>query len=333
MIEVKNLVKKYNDHLAVDNLSFTIPQGGIYGFLGPNGAGKSTTMNIMTGCLAATSGTVLINGYDIFENPAEAKKSVGYLPEQPPLYHDMTPDEYLRFVAEAKGIGKKEIKEQVESAMEKTGVTEMRSRLIRNLSKGYRQRVGVAQAILGDPTLIILDEPTVGLDPKQILDVRDLICELGKEHTVILSSHILQEVSAVCDHIMIISHGKLIASQPTKNLTAMLAGSSTLNLTVRGSLFDVRAALDSVSKLNVLSAEPGEDGQVHVQIEFVEDADPRESVFFAMAEAKCPILQMQVSSASLEDIFIELTTQEEPDEDAGDEGEPDRAAGDEEAEE
>ena len=212
MIEVSNLTKKYGDHIAVDHLSFRVEKGQIYGFLGPNGAGKSTTMNIITGYLAATEGTVTIDGKDVQKDPEEAKRAIGYLPELPPLYVDMTVREYLDFVAELKKVPKKERKQQIDEVMEMTQITDMQQRLIRNLSKGYRQRVGLAQAILGYPEVIILDEPTVGLDPKQIIEIRDLIRKLGENHTVILSSHILSEVSAVCDHIMIIAHGKLVAS-------------------------------------------------------------------------------------------------------------------------
>ena len=205
MIEINNLVKKYGDHVAVDDLSLTVEPGKIYGFLGPNGAGKSTTMNIITGYLGATSGEVKINGHDIFKEPEEAKKCIGYLPEIPPLYVDMTVREYLYFVAELKKLEKSLRKRYVEEAMETTGITDVANRMIRNLSKGYRQRVGFAQAILGYPEIIILDEPTVGLDPKQIIEIRELIRKLGEKHTVILSSHILTEISAVCDHVFIIS--------------------------------------------------------------------------------------------------------------------------------
>ena len=212
MIEVKNLVKKYGSHLAVDHLNFTVDTGQIYGFLGPNGAGKSTTMNIMTGYLGATEGEVLINGHNILEEPEAAKKCIGYLPEMPPLYTDMKVKEYLRFVAELKKIPKKERQEQIEKVMLMVKIMDVQDRLIKNLSKGYKQRVGLAQAILGFPEIIILDEPTVGLDPKQIIEIRELIRELAKEHTVILSSHILAEIQEVCDYIMIISKGKLVAS-------------------------------------------------------------------------------------------------------------------------
>lgn len=212
MIEINHLVKKYGDHLAVDDLTLTMNPGHIYGFLGPNGAGKSTTMNILTGYISATSGEVKIDGLDIFKQPEEAKKHIGYLPELPPLYGDMTVDEYLMFAAELKLLPKGERRQAVDEVMALTGVAEMAKRLIRNLSKGYKQRVGLAQAILGYPDVIILDEPTVGLDPQQIIEMRELIRELGKEHTVILSSHILSEVSEVCDLAFIISHGKIVAS-------------------------------------------------------------------------------------------------------------------------
>ena len=222
MIEINHLVKKYGNHTAVNDLSLTVEPGKIYGFLGPNGAGKSTTMNILTGYLGATSGEIIVNGFDILENPEEAKKCIGYLPELPPLYQDMTVAEYLNFVAELKKLEKEHRKEYVEEAMETTGITGVSRRLIRNLSKGYKQRVGLAQAVLGFPEVIILDEPTVGLDPKQIIEIRDLIKELGEHHTVILSSHILSEISAVCDHVFIISKGKLVASDSTENLVSRM---------------------------------------------------------------------------------------------------------------
>jgi ABC-2 type transport system ATP-binding protein len=224
VIEVRHLTKKYGDTLAVSDLSFTIESGHIYGFLGPNGAGKSTTMNIMTGCLAATEGDVIIGGHDIYEEPRQAKKLIGYLPEQPPLYMDSTPREYLTFVARAKGVQKSELKGQIQKAMESTDIVDMADRLIRHLSKGYRQRVGIAQAILGDPEVVILDEPTVGLDPMQIIEIRDLIRELGKDRTVILSSHILSEIQAVCDRVIIISNGKKLADDSLQNLEVLNSG-------------------------------------------------------------------------------------------------------------
>ena len=245
MITVEHLTKRYGDFTAVDDISFTIEDGHIYGFLGPNGAGKSTTMNIMTGCLAATSGEVKIDGYDIFEQARQAKQCIGYLPEIPPLYTDETPQEYLRFVAEAKGIAKRDIPAEVARVIRETRLTEMENRLIRNLSKGYRQRVGIAQALLGNPRYIILDEPTVGLDPLQIIEIRDLIRELGEKHTVILSSHILSEVQAICESVLIIAHGKLVAFDTPQNLERMLAANNRLALTAETDEAGMRAILDS----------------------------------------------------------------------------------------
>ena len=247
MIEVSNLVKRYGDHTAVDHLSFQIEKGKIYGFLGPNGAGKSTTMNMITGYIASTEGTVTIDGHDILEEPEKAKKCIGYLPEQPPLYFDMTVLEYMKFAADLKKIPKDKKKSMIEEVMDMVKITDMKNRLIKNLSKGYRQRVGLAQAILGYPEVIILDEPTVGLDPKQIIEIRDLIKSLKKKHTVILSSHILSEVSAVCDYVLIISHGKLVASDTPDNLGKLAAGSNNLNLLVKGEKSRIRQLLEEIS--------------------------------------------------------------------------------------
>ena len=294
MIEVKNLVKKYGDHTAVDHLSFHVDKGQIYGFLGPNGAGKSTTMNIMTGYIASTSGEVLIDGHNILEEPEAAKKCIGYLPEQPPLYFDMTVAEYLKFAAELKKVPKNERETQIEQVMELTGITAMANRLIKNLSKGYKQRVGLAQAILGYPEIIILDEPTVGLDPKQIIEIRELIRKLSEEHTIILSSHILSEVSAVCDYIMIINHGKLVASDTTENLMNHSLGSNTLELTVKGEKQDVEKMLRDVEEIQKLEWKPGENEKtVSMVITTEEKTDIREKLFYMMAEAKMPILNMQ----------------------------------------
>ena len=308
MIEVTNLTKKYGDHIAVDHLSFRVEKGQIYGFLGPNGAGKSTTMNIITGYLAATEGTVTIDGKDIQKDPEEAKRSIGYLPELPPLYVDMTVREYLEFVAELKKVPKKERKRQIDEVMEMTQITDMQQRLIRNLSKGYRQRVGLAQAILGYPEVIILDEPTVGLDPKQIIEIRDLIRKLGENHTVILSSHILSEVSAVCDHIMIIAHGKLVASDSPENLQKLMSGSMELNLEVKGSAAAVKSALQEISQIDRIEENTEASKNVaKMKVISKENADIREQVFYALADAKLPILEMTHAEKSLEDIFLELT--------------------------
>ena len=308
MIEVNNLVKRYGDHTAVDHLSFKIEKGKIYGFLGPNGAGKSTTMNMITGYIASTEGTVTIDGHDILDEPEQAKKCIGYLPEMPPLYFDMTVGEYMNFVADLKKIPKDQKKSMVEEVMEMVKITDMKNRLIKNLSKGYRQRVGLAQAILGYPEVIILDEPTVGLDPKQIIEIRDLIKSLKKKHTVILSSHILSEVSAVCDYVLIISHGKLVASDTPENLGKLAEGSNTLNLLVKGDKDHIRIALgqiDGVKDITVASAK--EEHAWNVTLSTKEDMDIREEVFFRMADAHCPILEMQSKKVSLEEIFLELT--------------------------
>ena len=311
LIEVKDLVKRYSKNTAVDHLNFHVQKGQIYGFLGPNGAGKSTTMNIMTGYIASTSGEVLIDGHNILEEPEAAKKCIGYLPEQPPLYFDMTVAEYLKFAAELKKIPKNERETQIEQVMELTGITAMANRLIKNLSKGYKQRVGLAQAILGYPEIIILDEPTVGLDPKQIIEIRELIKKLSEEHTIILSSHILSEVSAVCDYIMIINHGKLVASDTTENLRNHSLGSNTLELTVKGEKQDVKNLLRGVEEIQKIEWKAEENEKtVSMVITTEEKTDIREKLFYMMADAKMPILNMQFTKVSLEDIFLELTQNE-----------------------
>ena len=309
MIEVTNLTKRYGSHVAVNHLSFRVEKGQIYGFLGPNGAGKSTTMNILTGYLAPTEGTVTIGGTDIQKEPEEAKKKIGYLPEIPPLYTEMTVEEYLKFAAELKKLPRAERKEQVEQVMEMTQITDMRGRLIRNLSKGYRQRVGLAQAILGNPEVIILDEPSVGLDPKQIIEIRDLIRKLGENHTVILSSHILSEVSAVCDHIMIISHGQLVASDSPEGLQKLMSGTPELLLTVKGDYEAVKDALAGAADVDIVeNLGETEEHCVKIRITAKENADIREDVFYVLAAAKLPILEMNKEQKSLEDIFLELTS-------------------------
>lgn len=309
MIEVSHLTKKYGTNRAVDDLSFTIEKGVIYGLLGPNGAGKSTTMNIITGCLGATDGDVRVDGHSIVDEPMEAKKLIGYLPEQPPLYQDMTPKEYLRFVAQAKGIPHKEWNSQLHMVMEKTRIVDVQDRLIRNLSKGYKQRVGIAQALLGNPEVIILDEPTVGLDPAQIIEIRELIRELGKEHTLVLSSHILSEVQAVCDHIMIISKGHLVASDTPENLTSLFAGTTTIKLEVMGDEDAVRSLLSTVDGIEITSCD-AESSLTRCELKQTCDADVRPVIFDAFAGLKLPILEMTRIRASLEDVFLELTSGE-----------------------
>lgn len=307
MIEVSHLTKRYGGHLALDDLSFTIPGGQVFGLLGPNGAGKSTTMNILTGCLAPSSGEVRIDGVDILEDPLAAKKHLGYLPEQPPLYMDRTPREYLRFVARAKGVANP--KEEIARVMELTQIGDVKDRLIRNLSKGYRQRLGIAQAILGDPDMIILDEPTVGLDPRQITQIRELIQKLGQNRTVILSSHILGEVQAVCETILILSKGHLVACDTPENLRKRLSSGSVLELEVPAPPAQVQAALGELPGVTGKTLKGTEKGSTSVCLETHKENldDLAKAVFFRLAEKKLPLLRMVPAKASLEDIFLELT--------------------------
>ena len=313
MIEVSNLTKRYGGHTAVSNLSFTIEKGQIYGFLGPNGAGKSTTMNIMTGCLAASEGEVRIDGHDIFEEPQQAKRLIGYLPEQPPLYLDRTPREYLTFVGRAKGIKDKALPEQIGRVMEVTQITDVADRLIKHLSKGYRQRVGIAQALLGDPEVVILDEPTVGLDPKQIIEIRSLIQSLGQKHTVILSSHILSEVQAVCQTILIISKGHLVACDTPENLERLFSGSAAVDLTVEAGEAQTREILAPLDHIRSVDVRPEGADRCQVALETDGDEGVCRAVFFAFSRAGRAILRMTDAKASLEDIFIELTSGEAAD--------------------
>lgn len=312
MIQVENISKKYGDHTAVENLSFTVEKGQIYGFLGPNGAGKSTTMNIMTGYIAAGSGTVKINGFDILTEPEKAKKCIGYLPEIPPLYTDMTVYEYLMFVAELKKVPRKERMEHVEEIIERTQLEDAGGRLIRNLSKGFKQRVGLAQALIGYPEVLILDEPMVGLDPKQILEIRDLIKELSKEHTIILSSHILAEVSAVCDHIMIISRGKLVASGSPEELQGMMHTKKELEVVLLCEKEQAEAVLKDIGQIEDYTIEPAqEEGSIKVCLNVSDNADIRKELSVTLAGAGIPILSMKRLEKSLEDIFLELTEDNE----------------------
>ena len=305
MIKVRNLTKKYGNHLAVNGITYDIKPGKIYGLLGPNGAGKSTTMNILTGCLAATSGEVKVDGHDIFDEPLEAKRHIGYLPEQPPVYGEMTPREYLMFVAEAKGVPFEKSLRHVKEVMQLTQIYDVRNRLIRNLSKGYRQRVGIAQAMIGEPDVIILDEPTVGLDPAQIIEIRNLIRKLGSIKTVIISSHILAEISAVCDHVIIISHGNIVANDTLENLEASAGKNNALTLKIKGDKARAEKLISSVS--GVVSAEYSENGGiVSASLIAEEGADIREAIFNAFASAKMPILDMHTNETTLEDIFLGL---------------------------
>ena len=323
MIKVEHLTKKYGEVLALDDLSFEIEEGLVYGFLGPNGAGKSTTMNIMTGCLSATAGSVTIGGHDVFEEPDAAKRLIGYLPKQPPLYMNETPLEYLRFVGEAKGLRGNELATQINEVAEQAGTSDVMRRRIGDLSKGYRQRVGIVQALLGEPRVIILDEPTVGLDPIQIIEIRDLIRGLGQSHTVILSSHILSEVQAICDKILIIAHGRLVAFDTPAKLEERLAATGELSLTTDVSLDAARQALAGVKTLAEVLPLVGIDGFTHLRLRASQEdlyATARE-VFFAFAERRLAILELRLNKASLEDVFLELTdtdTETEVTDDAGD---------------
>ncbi|MCD8055491.1 MAG: ABC transporter ATP-binding protein [Clostridiales bacterium] len=312
MIEVSHLTKKYGENLAVDDISFTVEPGKIYGFLGPNGAGKSTTMNIITGCLAPTSGEVTVNGYSIVEEPIEAKSYIGYLPELPPLYTDMTPYEYLRFVAECKGVKRSEIEEELDYVMEETAIYDVKDRLIRNLSKGYRQRVGIAQAMIGDPEVIILDEPTVGLDPQQIIEIRDLIKSLGEENrTVILSSHILTEVASVCDMILVISHGKIVANDTMENISSSMKSETIMDVTVKAPSETVALVLGKIPEITSYEITETDGTVSKVKLCYPTDADLRETVFFAFSDERCAIMESTVEEESLEEIFLKLTGSDE----------------------
>ena len=309
MIAVEHLTKCYGDFMAVSDLSFEIDEGHVYGFLGPNGAGKSTTMNIMTGCLSATEGHVRINGYDIFEEPERAKKTIGYLPEQPPLYMNETPAEYLKFVGEAKGLKGLALKKQIEDVAGQTKIDHVMDRLISNLSKGYRQRVGIAQALLGSPQVIILDEPTVGLDPIQIIEIRDLIRQLGEDHTVILSSHILSEVQAICEKVLIISQGKLVAFDKPENLEKLLLASNGIAFTAEASKEEIDEILPEISRITEWDVKTQEDGLTAVSVRTGSEnvKEISRELFFAFADKKKAILEMSSKKANLEDVFIELT--------------------------
>jgi ABC-2 type transport system ATP-binding protein len=309
MIEISNLTKYYGPNLAVDNISFTVEQGEILGFLGPNGAGKSTTMNILTGFLSATSGTVKINGFDILEEPHEAKKCIGYLPENPPLYMDMTAIEFLRFVADLKGVDKRERSRHIAEIMKLVKITDVANRLIKNLSKGYKQRVGIAQALIGNPEVLVLDEPTIGLDPKQIIEIRNLIKDLGKKHTVILSSHILPEVSAVCDRIVIISKGKIVAVNTTEKLSRQFSKSTKFRISVEGPSKDILHKLRMIPGVKAASMVGDKvSGIATMDLESESDVDVRRQVFFEMARSSWPILEMKSMDPTLEDIFLQVTT-------------------------
>lgn len=309
MILVEHLTKCYGDFVAVNDLSFEISEGHVYGFLGPNGAGKSTTMNIMTGCLSATEGHVIIDGHDIFEEPDNAKRLIGYLPEQPPLYMNESPEEYLRFVGEAKGLRRAELKEQIEEVIRQTKISEVRKQRISTLSKGYKQRVGIAQALLGNPKVIILDEPTVGLDPIQIIEIRDLIRELGRTHTVIFSSHILSEVQTICDRIMMISHGRLVAFDEPGKLEKQLLSPNEIALTADGTEDDIARILEPIETITGVSFEANASGYSSASVKTDSDDiySVSRAIFKAFAASETALFELTLKKTSLEDVFIELS--------------------------
>ena len=308
MIEVKNLTKRYGQHYAVKDISFTVNDGEILGFLGPNGAGKTTTMNIITGYISATEGDVIINGVDILAEPEKAKQNIGYLPDAPPLYNEMKVDEYLRFVADIKKVKSSERVKMINETKETVHITDISNRLIKNLSKGYKQRVGLAQAMMGKPEVIVMDEPTVGLDPKQIIEMRDVIKKLGKKYTVILSSHILHEVSAVCDRIMIISKGRIKASDTTEKLSSRLSRGHVMNVRVKGEEERIIAALENYPVIkSIRPAGSHEAGTIDLELSGDEDVDIREAIFNCMSANNFPILHMRSMDLSLEEIFLQIT--------------------------
>ena len=313
MIEVNNFSKKYGNKYAVKDLTFTIEDGYVYGLLGPNGAGKSTTMNAITGYIAATEGSITINGIDILKKPVEAKKHIGYLPEIPPLYPDMTVKEYLNFVSELKKVNKKDKKEQLDKIMEKVMISEVSGRLIRNLSKGYKQRIGLAAALVGYPDVIILDEPTVGLDPKQITEIRELIKELSKDHTIILSSHILSEVQAICDKILIISEGKLVAMDTPESLESQKSGEAETQALVKGNKDLVSNILSSIEGIKEFSVTDDDEGLVCCRIVTDKDVEIRDVLSIELGKSNLPLFELKASKKSLEDVFLELTEGNEND--------------------
>jgi ABC-2 type transport system ATP-binding protein len=312
MIKVSHLTKNYGNHVAVDDISLDIKPGKIYGFLGPNGAGKSTTMNIITGYLAPTSGEVLIDGHDIYKEPEEAKACIGYLPEIPPLYVDMKVSEYLKFVCELKKVKKEDRDKEVERVMNLTKVSDVQNRIINNLSKGYRQRVGMAQALIGSPKVIILDEPTVGLDPNQIKEVRDLIKSLAGDHTVILSSHILSEISETCSHVFIIDKGKIIANNAIETLSNYFNSKQVLEIVAKGDMDKCKEIIEAIEDIESVSVEKGtEEGTVNITVTATYSKDVREDVSLALSSEKISIFEMKEDTKSLEDVFLELTAKEE----------------------
>lgn len=312
MIQAENLTKRYGQHIAIDKLNFTIKDGEILGFLGPNGAGKTTAMNIITGYLSASEGSVRVADMDVLEYPLEVKKKIGYLPEQPPLYVDMTVNEFLNFAGEIKQLSKNEIKQGMERIYDLAKIGDVQHRLIKNLSKGYKQRVGLSQALLGNPEVLILDEPTVGLDPKQIIEIRNLIKDLRQDHTIVLSSHILPEVSAVCERVLIINRGVIVASDSPSNLSNRLLGANRLSVRALGEEKKIRDAVEQIDGIEKVELEQSKDEDKAFDLVIVaeKDKDIRQDIFFALSKAKCPILIMRPMDLTLEDIFLHLTTSE-----------------------
>ena len=312
MIEVKNLTKRYGDHLAVDNSTFTVNDGEIVGFLGPNGAGKTTTMNMLTGYLSSTEGEIMIDGIDILEDPVHAKMKIGYLPEVPPLYPEMTVNEYLQFACALKKVPAKDRKEHVEKLLKECRIKDMQNRLITNLSKGYKQRVGLAAALAGDPDVLILDEPTAGLDPKQITEFRDLIRSLSKNHTIIISSHIMQEIQAVCDKVIIINHGRIIAIDTPEALSQRIMRNNKLELRIKGPRAEIISGLKEIPGVTSVDiTRIREEGSIDIQVETEDETDVREQVFELCSSNHFPILQMNISEMTLEDIFLQITGERE----------------------
>ena len=311
MVEVKNLTKRYGNTTVVDNISFTVQSGEILGFLGPNGAGKSTTMNMITGYISSTSGTVTVNGAEVLDNPKKVKSNIGYLPEIPPLYVDMTVRKYLEFMFDLKKVRLPK-KEHIQEVMKLVKISDVSERIIKNLSKGYRQRVGFAQALLGNPPILILDEPTVGLDPQQIIEIRNLIRSLGKKHTVIFSSHVLSEVSATCDRIIVISNGKIVADEKTENLSSSISGEQKLRLDIEGSSSTVLDALKIIpGVLKIRKQHDTGENTARYLVEYKNDTDIRRDVFRAIANSGCVILDMQSGNETLEDSFLKLVSQDQ----------------------
>ncbi len=311
MVEVKNLTKRYGNMTVVDDISFSVGEGEILGFLGPNGAGKSTTMNMITGYISSSSGTVTVNGSEVLENPRKVKSSIGYLPEIPPLYVDMTVKKYLEFMFDLKRV-KLPKKEHIDEVMRLVKISDVSGRIIKHLSKGYRQRVGFAQALLGNPPVLILDEPTVGLDPQQIIEIRNLIKSLGKKHTVIFSSHVLSEISATCDRIIVISNGKIVADTKASELSSSISGNQKLSLDIEGSQGAVLDALKVIpGVLKIKKQRDLDDKTSRYLVEYQNGVDIRRDVFRSIAQADCVILNMQNGNETLEDSFLKLVTQDQ----------------------